>query len=208
MVLESKRMEINGNLSEKATEDFELVKAAKNGSQAAYTAIMMRYREPIYYLVLKMVRNESDAEDIAIEAFEKAFKKLDQYIPEFAFSTWLFRIATNHSIDFIRKKKVKTLSIEEVVDDGERGRMKIQIEGSTKDPEEKYIEQQKIVLMRQYVEKLEEPYRTLITLRYFNELTYEEIVKSQDIPLGTVKAQLFRARALLSDLMRRSKQSI
>lgn len=208
MVLESKRMEINGNLSEKATEDFELVKAAKNGSQAAYTAIMMRYREPIYYLVLKMVRNESDAEDIAIEAFEKAFKKLDQYIPEFAFSTWLFRIATNHSIDFIRKKKVKTLSIEEVVDDGERGRMKIQIEGSTKDPEEKYIEQQKIVLMRQYVEKLEEPYKTLITLRYFNELTYEEIVKSQDIPLGTVKAQLFRARALLSDLMRRSKQSI
>jgi len=201
-------MEINGNLSEKATEDFELVKAAKNGSQAAYTAIMMRYREPIYYLVLKMVRNESDAEDIAIEAFEKAFKKLDQYIPEFAFSTWLFRIATNHSIDFIRKKKVKTLSIEEVVDDGERGRMKIQIEGSTKDPEEKYIEQQKIVLMRQYVEKLEEPYKTLITLRYFNELTYEEIVKSQDIPLGTVKAQLFRARALLSDLMRRSKQSI
>lgn len=201
-------MEVNSNLSKKAKEDFELVKAAKNGDQAAYTAIMDRYREPIYFLVLKMVRNENDAEDIAIEAFEKAFKKLNQYFPEYAFSTWLFRIATNHSIDFIRKKKLKTFSIDEIVDDGERGRMKIQIEGSTKDPEEKYIEQEKIVLMRQYVEKLEEPYKTLVTLRYFKELTYEEIVKSQDIPLGTVKAQLFRARALLSDLMRRSKQSI
>jgi RNA polymerase sigma factor (sigma-70 family) len=208
MVLESKRMEVNSNLSKKATEDFELVKAAKTGDQVAYTTIMVRYREPIYYLVLKMIRNSIDAEDVAIEAFEKAFKKLDQYIPEYAFSTWLFRIATNHSIDFIRKNKVKTLSIDEVVDNGENGRMKIQIEGSNKDPEEKYIEQQRIVLMRQYVEKLEEPYKTLVTLRYFKELTYEEIVKSQDKPLGTVKAQLFRARALLSDLMRRSKQSI
>ncbi len=208
MVLESKTMEVNKNLSEKANKDFELVQAAKTGDQSAYTAIMVRYREPIYYLVLKMIRNESDAEDISIEAFEKAFKKLDQYTPEYAFSTWLFRIATNHCIDFIRKKKLKTTSIDQVVDDGEGEGMKIQIESTSKDPEETYIEQQKIELMREYVEKLEDPYRTLIRLRYFKEWSYEEIVTKQGIPLGTVKAQLFRARALLSDLMRRSKQSI
>ncbi len=201
-------MEINKNLSKKANEDFVLVEAAKSGDQGAYTAKMVRYREPIYYLVLKMIRNESDAEDISIEAFEKAFKKLDQYTPEYAFSTWLFRIATNHCIDFIRKKKLKITSIDEFVENGENTNLKIQIEGNTKDPEEKFIEQQKIELMRKYVNQLEEPYKTLVTLRYFKEYSYEEIVKKQELPLGTVKAQLFRARALLSDLMRRSKKSI
>tara|TARA_B110000046_G_scaffold63181_2_gene70638 strand:- start:11967 stop:12572 length:606 start_codon:yes stop_codon:yes gene_type:complete len=201
-------MEVNKNLSKKANEDGDLVIAAKAGDQSAYTAIMVRYREPIYYLVLKMIRNESDAEDISIEAFEKAFKKLEQYTPEYAFSTWLFRIATNHCIDFIRKKKLKTTSIDNVIDDGESGGMKIQIEGTSKDPEETYIEQQKIELMREYVDKLEEPYKTLVSLRYFKEWTYEEIVNELEIPLGTVKAQLFRSRALLSDFMRKSKKSI
>ena len=201
-------MEVNKNLSKKANEDVELVEAAKTGDQSAYTAIMVRYREPIYYLVLKMIRNESDAEDISIEAFEKAFKKLDQYTADYAFSTWLFRIATNHCIDFIRKKKLKTTSLDSVVDDGESEGMRIQIKGTSKDPEEAYIEQQKIDLMREYVDKLEEPYKTLVTLRYFKEWSYDEIVKKLGIPLGTVKAQLFRSRALLSDLMRRSKKSI
>ena len=94
------------------------------------------------------------------------------------------------------------------MENGENTNLKIQIEGNTKDPEEKFIEQQKIELMRKYVNQLEEPYKTLVTLRYFKEYSYEEIVKKQELPLGTVKAQLFRARALLSDLMRRSKKSI
>ena len=201
-------MEVNKNLSKKANEDVELVEAAKTGDQSAYTAIMVRYREPIYYLVLKMIRNESDAEDISIEAFEKAFKKLDQYTPEYAFSTWLFRIATNHCIDFIRKKKLNTTSLDRFSDDDESEKVRIQIEGMSKDPEEAYIEQQKIDLMREYVDKLEEPYKTLVTLRYFKEWSYEEIVEKLNVPLGTVKAQLFRSRALLADLMRRSKKSI
>ncbi|MDB9964176.1 sigma-70 family RNA polymerase sigma factor [Vicingaceae bacterium] len=201
-------MEVNKNFSKKANEDVELVNAAKSGDQSAYTAIMVRYREPIYYLVLKMIRNESDAEDISIEAFEKAFKKLDQYIPEYAFSTWLFRIATNQCIDFIRKKKLKTTLIDNVIDDGESGGTKIQIRGTSKDPEETYIKQEKIELMREYVYKLEEPYKTLVTLRYFKEWSYEEIMIELEVPLGTVKAQLFRSRALLSNLMRKSKKSI
>ncbi|MFT6166347.1 MAG: RNA polymerase sigma-70 factor (ECF subfamily) [Vicingaceae bacterium] len=201
-------MEVNKNLSKKANEDVELVEAAKTGDQTAYTSIMVRYREPIYYLVLKMIRNESDAEDISIEAFEKAFKKLDQYTPEYAFSTWLFRIATNHCIDFIRKKKLNTTSLDRFWDNDESEGGRMQIEGTSKDPEEAYIEQQKIDLMREYVDKLEEPYKTVVTLRYFKEWSYDEIVDKLDVPLGTVKAQLFRSRALLADLMRRSKKSI
>ena len=201
-------MEVNKNLSDKAKQDLELVKKAKKGDQAAYTAIMTRYREPIYYLCFKMIRNESDAEDLSIESFEKAFKKLDQYTPQFAFSTWLFRIATNHCIDFIRKKKLKTTSIDEAIEDDKGGSYKIQVGGGTKDPEEKFIEKQKIKLMREIVTKLDEPYQTLVELRYFKELSYEEIADERDIPLGTVKAQLFRARALLSELIRKSKSSI
>mgnify|MGYP001111561961 CR=1 FL=1 len=201
-------MEVNKNLSDKAKKDLELVEKAKKGDQAAFTAIMGRYREPIYYLCLKMIRNESDAEDLSIEAFEKAFKKLKQYTPQYAFSTWLFRIATNHCIDFIRKKKLKTTSIDEAIGDDKGGSYKIQVEGKSKDPEEKFIEKQKIKLMREIVTKLDDPYRTLVEMRYFKELSYDEIATERDIPLGTVKAQLFRARALLSDLIRKSKSSI
>ena len=201
-------MEVNKNFSKKASEDFVLVEAAKKGDQAAYSQIMSRYREPIYYLVLKMIRNESDAEDLAIEAFEKAFKKLEQYTPQYAFSTWLFRIATNHCIDFIRKKKLRTTSIDEEIEGQKGGSWSVQVPGNTKDPEEKFIEKQKISLMRKYVDKLEEPYKTLVTLRYFKEWSYDEIATEQNIPLGTVKAQLFRSRSLLSELIRKSKQSI
>lgn len=199
-------MEINKNFSEKAAKDYELVQAALGSDQNAFSSIMVRYREPIYYLVLKMVRNESDAEDLSIEAFEKAFKKLDQYVPQYAFSTWLFRIATNHCIDFIRKKKLRTTSIDEASENEKS--WGIQIETKNKDPEEKFIEKQKINLMREVVSKLNDPYKTLVELRYFDELSYEEIAEQREIPLGTVKAQLFRARSLLADQIRKSRESI
>ncbi len=201
-------MEVDSNFSDKAKKDLELVKAALGGSQAAYSEIMVRYREAIFFLILKMVRNDDDAEDLAIETFSKAFLKLNQYTPQYAFSTWLFRIATNHSIDFLRKKRLKTTSIDEAMEDGKGNSWKMQLGGSSKDPEEKFIEQQKITLMRKYVDDLDEPYRTLVELRYFKEWSYEEIATHLDLPLGTVKAQLFRARAILSDLIRKSKKSI
>tara|TARA_R110000868_G_C10769476_1_gene754600 strand:+ start:377 stop:997 length:621 start_codon:yes stop_codon:yes gene_type:complete len=206
--MEDKEMEVDSNFSDKAKKDLELVKAALGGSQAAYSEIMVRYREAIFFLILKMVRNDDDAEDLAIETFSKAFLKLNQYTPQYAFSTWLFRIATNHSIDFLRKKRLKTTSIDEAMEDGKGNSWKMQLGGSSKDPEEKFIEQQKITLMRKYVDDLDEPYRTLVELRYFKEWSYEEIATHLDLPLGTVKAQLFRARAILSDLIRKSKKSI
>ncbi|MEQ8907994.1 MAG: sigma-70 family RNA polymerase sigma factor [Vicingaceae bacterium] len=201
-------MEVNQNFSDKAKEDFRLVQLAKSGDESAYTKIMVRYREPLYYMALKMVKNESDAEDLSIEAFEKAFHKLDQYAPNYAFSTWLFRIATNHCIDFIRKKKLRTTSIDEEIDDGKGGSFGVQVEAKAKDPEATFIEKQKIRLMRELVDRLDEPYQDLVKLRYFEELTYDEIAEEREVPLGTVKAQLFRARALLSDLIRNSKKSI
>src|SRR3954470_18585262 len=105
-------MEVNPNLSEKAQVDYKLVQLAVKGDQKAYAELMLRYRDSIYFMLLKMVNNKDDADDLTIEAFGKAFKRLNQYTPNFAFSHWLFKIPSNNCIDFIRKKKKNTFSID------------------------------------------------------------------------------------------------
>src|SRR5690554_1807693 len=201
-------MEVGEHFSDRAKADVVLIKAAKNGDQSAYTSLMLRYRESIYYLILKMVKSDLDAEDLAIESFEKAFSNLHQYQPTYGFSTWLYRIATNHSIDFIRKKKLSTVSINRSKSDGTENTYKIEVRETSKDPEMLFIEKQKIDIVQEMVEKLNEPYQSLVRLRYLQEYSYDEIAMEKDIPLGTVKAQLFRARALLADLIRKSKNAI
>lgn len=193
-------MEINNNLSEKAQKDFLLVQRATKGDQKAYTELMDRYRDAIYFMLLKMVNNSSDAEDLTIEAFGKAFKNLAQYAPNYAFSTWLFKIATNNCIDFIRKKKANTISLDQNDDDQDKAPTDIM--ASVLDPEESMIKEQKLKIMRSIVSRLKPRYRKLIELRYFKEFSYEEISQELELPIGTVKAQLFRARELLFNILR------
>lgn len=193
-------MEVNTNLSEKAQRDFTLVQRAVNGDQKAYAELMGRYRDAIYYMLLKMVNNSSDAEDLTIEAFGKAFKNINQYAPNYAFSTWLFKIATNNCIDFIRKKKANHVSLDNTDDEHDSGSHDIQ--APVLDPEEHMINQQKIKMMREVVGKLKPRYRKLIELRYFKEFSYEEIAEELELPIGTVKAQLFRARELLFNILK------
>jgi RNA polymerase sigma-70 factor (ECF subfamily) len=191
-------MEINPNLSEKAKFDIELVKHASKGNQKAYAELMARYRDAIYFMLLKMVNNKTDAEDLTIEAFGKAFKSLEQYSPNYAFSTWLFKIASNNCIDYLRKKRANLISIDGAFsDDNKDSEPQIHLKDEGLNPEETLIREQKAVLMRTVVRKLKPRYRTLIELRYFREFSYEEIAEEMDLPLGTVKAQLFRARELL-----------
>ncbi|MBN2274507.1 MAG: sigma-70 family RNA polymerase sigma factor [Bacteroidales bacterium] len=193
-------MEVNVNLSEKAQRDFFLVQRATSGDQKAFAELMDRYRDAIYYMLLRMVNNASDAEDLTIEAFGKAFKNITQYAPNYAFSTWLFKIATNNCIDFIRKKKANHVSLDHNNEEHEKASMDIQ--APVMDPEENLINEQKIKLMRSVVSKLKPRYRKLIELRYFNELSYEEIAEELELPIGTVKAQLFRARELLYNILK------
>jgi RNA polymerase sigma factor (sigma-70 family) len=199
-------MEIGTNLSEKAQRDFMLVQQATKGDQKAYAELMGRYRDAIYYMLLKMVNNSSDAEDLTIEAFGKAFKNIQQYTPNYAFSTWLFKIATNNCIDFIRKRKATTVSLDQNDDDPDK--MTPDIQSSTLDPEEEMIKDQKIKMMRELVSKLKPRYRKLIELRYFMEYSYEEIAEELELPIGTVKAQLFRARELLFNILKNTSKSI
>lgn len=199
-------MEVSPNLSEKAQHDFLLVQKARSGDQKAYAELLGRYRDAIYFMLLKMVNNPSDAEDLTIEAFGKAFKNIGQYTPNFAFSTWLFKIATNNCIDFIRKKRAATISLDQSNDDPETTTVTIQ--SDTMDPEAHLINSQKIKLLREVVNKLKPRYRTLVELRYFKEYSYEEISQELELPIGTVKAQLFRARELLFNILKTSSSSM
>ncbi len=199
-------MDVNPNLSEKALQDLVTVKAAVKGDQKAFDELFKRYHDAIFFMLLKMVNNKSDAEDLTFEAFGKAFRNIEKYSPKFAFSTWLFKIASNNCIDFLRKRKTSTVSIDR--EDEENGKNSIDIETDTPNPEEDFIKKQKAKLLREEVSKLKDRYRQLIELRYFNEYSYEEIAKELKLPIGTVKAQLFRAREMLFKNLKDSEVKI
>lgn len=191
-----KQMELNSQLSDKAQYDFMLVEAALTGDEKSFAKLMSRYKDAIYFMLLKMVNNKNDAEDLTIEAFGKAFKNLHQYSPNYAFSTWLFKIATNNCIDFLRKRRGVYVSIENNQENGDNDQP-IKLRSSDPNPEEKLIRIQRAILMRKIVHRLKPRYRILVELRYFREFSYEEIAHELHLPLGTVKAQLFRAREML-----------
>jgi len=195
-----KQMELNPQLSDKAQYDFLLVEAALSGEEKAFAKLMSRYKDAIYFMLLKMVNNKNDAEDLTLEAFGKAFKNLHQYSPNYAFSTWLFKIATNNCIDFLRKRRGVYISIENNQENGDND-SPIKLRSTEPNPEEKLIRIQKAFLMRKIVHRLKPRYRILVELRYFREFSYEEIAKELNLPLGTVKAQLFRAREMLFKLI-------
>jgi len=198
---EAQKLELASRLSEKGQRDFAIISKALGGDQSAYTTLLDMYRDSIYFLVLKMVITNEYAEDLTIEIFGKAFSNLHQYQPTYAFSTWLYRIATNNCIDFIRKQRISTTSIDSAFEDSEGDKFYLQIKSQGLNPEEKAIKKQKIKYLREVVKKLKPHYRQLIELRYFKELSYDEIAQEMELPLGTVKAQLFRARDFLGKLL-------
>lgn len=191
------------NLSPRAQEDYNMVLKAIEGDQKAYAALMDRYRSSIFHMMLKMVNNRDDADDLTLEAFGKAFRKLSTYEPRYAFSTWLFKIAINNCIDTIRKKKLHLLSIDDTMNSEGTTNFTQVIASNTLDPEEIFIRNQKVKLMRRVLSKLNHKYRLMIELRFFEEMSYEEIARELDIPLGTVKAQLFRAKEILYSLLQK-----
>ena len=192
-------MEINNDLSDKAKGDLLLVEKARGGNEKAFASLMNRYRDSIYYMLLKMVNNPSDAEDLTIEAFGKAFRNLDSYTPKYAFSTWLFKIASNNCVDFIRKKQVSPTPLDHLQDSLDN--VTVNIQSDMPDPEESLINHQKIAALKDIISQLKPRYKTLIELRYYKEYSYEEISSELNLPIGTVKAQLFRAKTLLYNIL-------
>lgn len=203
-------MEINQRgFSSKALEDFDLIdKAVIEKDQQAYATLMKRYKKAVYFMILKMIRDADDSEDLTMEAFAKAFKNLHRFKKDYTFSTWLFRIATNNTIDFIRKKKLKTMSLNTTLSDDGGNSVNIDVEDDDNNPQDEFIKSQRIEMVRIFVDKLPDKYRRLVELRYFQELSYEEIAQELEKPLGTVKAQLHRSRELLYEIAEGKKKHI
>lgn len=196
-----------GFVTQRAFEDYELVQQAVRGDQQAYTSLMERYEHSVYHTMLRMVRNSEDATDLTIEAFGKAFCNLVSYVPRHAFSTWLFRIAINNCIDHIRRKRLVLLSLDESVEAEGDSDFADSLKDRGCNPEEQIIRNQRLERTRQVILQLDPKYRVMIEMCYFEELSYDEISAELNIPLGTVKAQLYRAKELLHDLLQKPGNS-
>ena len=185
-------------------EDLDLIESAiKKGNKRAYSQLMQKYRDLIYYTLLKKTGNEDLSKDLTIKTFGKAFRKLHQYTPKYSFSTWLGAIARNNFIDYFRKsKKTKTIFFEDMKNDSGQ---QVQIRDNSLDPEAILHSKQRYSMLKAIINSLDNKYRIIVKLRYFDELTYDEISKKLNIPKGTVKAQLYRARNQLFGLISGNK---
>ena len=174
----------------------ELIKKAIEGDESAYKNLLENYRGAIYNLIYKMVRNKEETEDLVQEAFMKAFKALPSFNEEYAFSTWLYKIAVNNCIDHMRKKKLQTYSINKPVQskDGELDR---EFPDTSMSSDKSILSEERAGIIETAIDELPENYKTAIILRHSEEKSYEEISQILNIPLGTVKARIFRAREML-----------
>ena len=199
---------MSNNLSQKGQRDLKLInRALENGDPAAYSGLMKLYRDPLYFMLYEKVSDQELAKDLTIEALGKAFKKLHLYTPEYTFSTWLFTVARNHCIDYLRKHKLPTISIDKMMLDEDGKRTNFDLISNDLNPEQKMEKTQRIAILRQIVDQLKPKYRDLVKLRYFKELSYEEIAQTLNIPIGTVKAQLHRSREQLFKIMSGSRDT-
>ena len=179
--------------TEKAQRDYQLVcMAREKGDQQAFADLMRRYKEPVYTMLLKMTNNPLDADDLTIEAFGKAFCQLHLYTPTNAFSTWLFAIASNNCLDHIRKQRMRTVPLSDMSSHGEDEIYEYPLPADTPTPEEKLVREQRANNIRKAVDMLKPIYRDLLQLRYFEELSYEEIAQKLEMPMGTVKIRIKR----------------
>lgn len=194
------------NASASSREDDVLVEAAIGGDEKAYSQLVDKYERALYFHILKMIKDREQVEDLVQEAFVKAFNNLNTYSNNYAFSTWLYRIATNHTIDYLRKKKLKTLSINEPVKTRE-GEMKMQLPDHDAKADRGIIRKQRQEMVREAIDDLPEKYRKVIEMRHMEEKSYQEIADVLDLPLGTVKAHIFRARELLYKALKEKKDT-
>lgn len=194
-------------LSPSAQEDLELVKRVQRGDESAFKQIMNRYEKAIYFNILKTVKDVEEAEDLTSITFQKIFANIKSFKPEYAFSTWLFNIAKNTAIDFLRKKQLDTKSIDVTNDEeGNESGEVINVKDTEANPEEKIVKSQKAELVRKALAKLAPKYKDVLKMRYFDGLSMEEIAEKLGIPVNTVKVNVFRAKSLLNKEIEPNKE--
>lgn len=177
----------------------KIIEKATNGDQVAFTSLLDMYWNEVYGFMLKRTENETDAEDITIETFSKAFDKIANYNPEFQFNTWLIAIAKNVHIDMLRKKKISLFV--DITD--EEDHQAYNVADTTPSAEDKLITEQNLSRLLEYIKELKPHYQEVIQLRYFQELSYQEIAEQLNEPLSNVKVKLLRAKKLLAEIIQR-----
>ena len=187
--------------SASSEQDRTLVEQALAGREPAYNELMEKYRNALYRHVHRMVRDKGEVDDLVQECFIKAFSALGSYSSDYAFSTWLYKIATNHTIDYLRKKKLPTLSIDKPIQTKD-GELEYEVPDITYRPDRHIVEDQRRQLIQEAIDALPPKYNRVTVMRHQQEKSYEEIARELDLPLGTVKAHIFRARALLYKYLR------
>ena len=196
-------MEANCEQNSRLQRDYQLVCEARDkGSHRAYADLMASYREPLYLLLLRMTRNTTTASDLTVETFSKAFLQLHRYAPTGSFSSWLFSIGVNTYIDYLRKRRPDTVSLGSITRTADGDFIEYQIPSGQPNPEEDLIRRQRDAALKEVVAALKEPYRRIIELRYYEDLSYEEIAERLKLPLGTVKVRLMRAKTLLASMVK------
>jgi RNA polymerase sigma-70 factor (ECF subfamily) len=187
-----------------AASDKELAQWAEQGREGAFSELLRRYERPIFSLVYRMVRDRNLAEDLAQEAFIRAFNAISSYDPRYKFSSWIFKIANNHTIDHLRKKRLDTVSIHgspHATTSQEQQQTRVVVESGDETPEE-YVENRELgSQIERAIGELRPEYRTVILLRHVEGYAYDEISSIMELPLGTVKTYLHRARGELKELL-------
>ncbi len=185
-------------------EDRELAHLAVKGREMAFRELLHRYQRPLFSLIYRMVRDRTLAEDLAQEAFIRAFNAIDSYKPHYKFSSWIFKIANNHTIDYLRKRKLDTVSIDgspHARNPEEEAQTRLVVESHDEAPD-RYVEARELgSQIEEAIGRLRPEYRTAVLLRHVEGHTYEEIAEIMDLPLGTVKTYLHRARGELRELL-------
>ena len=177
-------------------DDQVLIKKALAGNEDAYSLLLNRYKDAIYRMIVKIVRNQEEAQDLVQETFMKAFGSLSSYKCQYRFTTWLYKIAANSCIDFLRKRRLISVSLDQPLETKE-GEVTIELPDWTYNPEADLSSRQKSVSIDAAIDSLPKKYREVIIFRHKQDKSYEEIAQILGIPVGTVKARIFRARELL-----------
>jgi RNA polymerase sigma factor (sigma-70 family) len=179
-----------------AESDERLIRDALAGDQEAYRDLLNRHRQSIFHVIFKIVRSSEEAADLVQETFMKAFGSLASYRFEYRSSTWLYKIAANNAIDHLRKKRIEALSLDKPIQTAD-GEVTIEIPDWSQNPEEDLYRKRRAITVKDAIVSLPPKYREVIALRHQQDKSYEEIAQQLGIPVGTVKARIFRARELL-----------
>jgi RNA polymerase sigma-70 factor (ECF subfamily) len=189
---------------ESARENHDIIQKILNGEKDAFSQIVNKYQNALYGIIFKMINNKDEADDIVQETFMKAFSSIQTFDEKYSFATWLFKIGTNNCIDHLRKRKINSISVNAVLPN-EEGESSFELPDLTYEADRSIIEEQKKKLIEDAINSLPEKYAIIIQMRHQEDKTYEQISKELNMPIGTVKAHIFRAREMLNKYLKDKK---